>query len=169
MNEHELVRVHLRVRMDDGSSQAEVLRASVNEGSAVSTYRLQNHAFFAPLAAGDVVRAEPDGSGVLQVVDIVRPMDAVLTLVGRVWDADVDLDAVMDRWQAGGAGWTEGVAGAVATVWAEGMSPEAVVEVMNPELEAGALELLEVSLPGDRTRQALADQIDFSLAGDVDG
>ncbi len=102
MDEKELVRVRIRVHDGDGGAETEVLWAS-REDEAAGVYRLQNHAFFVALAAGDVVRAEPDGSGVLQVVDIVRPSEAVLTLVGRVWDAAMDLEAVMERWQGAGA------------------------------------------------------------------
>ena len=167
MEEQDLVRVRLRVRTEEGTSEGEVLWASLEPGVGASTYRLQNHAFLVALAAGDLVRAEPDGSGVLEVVDIVQPVDAVLTLVGRVWDATADLDAVMARWQEAGARWSEGAAGAVATVWAEGMSPQAVIEVMRPDLEAGSFELLEVSLPEHRTMAALTDELD--VGGLIDG
>ncbi len=44
------------------------------------------------------------------------------------------------------------------------MSAEDVLEVMRPELDGGCFELLEVSLPEHRTREVLADAIDFDIA-----
>lgn len=156
------VRVGVRFCSEEGAATVEWLWASpVEIDGAGGTYQLQQHAFRTRLAAGDLVRAEPDDGGALYVVDIVRPAPAVLTLVGRVWDAPVDLEQVLERWAAAGARLTEGSAGALATVWAEGMPPEAVLEVMRPELDAETLELLDVSLPGHRTRAALEGDIDF--------
>ena len=64
------------------------------------TYRLLNTSFVVPLGAGDTVRAAIDGRGRLQIVDIVRPCDRVLTVTGhedsvstedlqRLWDKTV--------------------------------------------------------------------------------
>ncbi len=156
------MRVRIHLRADGGTPTGEwVWAVPVEADHAGGRYELQHHAFLAALAAGDQVWAVRNRDGDLQVVDVVRPAPAVLTLVGRVWDAVLELDVVLDRWAAAGARLTEGAAGALATVWADGMSPEAVLEVMRPELEAGVLELLEVSRPEDRVREALEGEVDF--------
>jgi hypothetical protein len=161
----EAVKLRILVRAGDGRTESEMMWASPEESGEPGMFRLQNHALLVALAAGDVVRAEPAGDGILQVVDIVLPADAVLTLVGRVWDAELDVDEVTSRWQSAGARRTESLAGALATVWANGMSSRDALEVMRPELDAGSLELLEVSLPEHRTREALADDVIFELDG----
>lgn len=155
------VRLRVGLRTEGGGATVEWLWAApVEMGETGGTFELRNHAFHTRLAAGDVVQARLDSSGALHVVDVVRPAPAIMTLVGRVWDTGLEIDAVLERWASHGARFTEGRAGALATLWDEDMSPEAVLEVMSPELDAGTLELLEIVPPELRTRKAL-DDVDF--------
>lgn len=162
MTEQDAVRLRVGLRTEDGEAATEWLWASpVETHDAEGTFVLRNHAFHTRLAAGDLVRARRDSNGAMHVVDVERPAPAIMTLVGRVWDTGLRIDAVLERWAAQGARFTEGRAGALATLWGEGMSPEAVLEVMQPELDAGTLELLAIVPPELRTREALGGEIDF--------
>ena len=69
------------------------------------TYRLLNTSFVVPLGAGDTVRAAIDGRGRLQIVDIVRPCDRVLTVTGH--EDSVSTEDAQEVAQ----GWTEGTDG----------------------------------------------------------
>src|SRR3954454_2696130 len=103
MDDPDLVRLRVRLQPGDGAPAGELLWASpVDTTDTAGIYRLENHAFMATLAAGGVVAAQRDGSGCLQIVDIVRPAPAVLTLVGVVWDVPLDVDALMARWSSEG-------------------------------------------------------------------
>lgn len=156
------VRLRVGLRTEGGGAMVEWLWASpVEVHETGGTFELRNHAFHTRLAAGDRVRARLDPTGALHVVDVERPAPAIMTLVGRVWDTGLQIDAVLERWASRGARFTEGRAGALATLWDEGMSPETVLEVMSPELDAGTLELLEIVPPELRTREALEGDVDF--------
>ena len=76
----DLVKVLIRFRGPDRPLRGEKLWARpVDAGPDGGTYALQTSSFLVPLAALDVVRAERNAEGDLQVVDVVTPSDAVWT------------------------------------------------------------------------------------------
>jgi hypothetical protein len=126
------------------------------------TYRLESSSFFVPLAAGDVVRAAADAGGELQVVDVVEPCDAVLTIFAP--DASASPEAItglMRIWEATGAGRSERGGPFVATVWPD-MPMDAVAAQLNADQAAGRGEWILAAEPHERRRDA-QDEIDFEL------
>ena len=136
---------------------AEPLEADHGGGS----YRLQNSSFVVPLAAGDVVRAEQAGDGELQVTGLVRPSDAVFTVVGAPPGADLDLQPVVEAWSAGGALWTETNNGLLVTVWSQELRLEAIESVIRPSLSHGLM-WLATAFPSVRVAENMAE-VDFEL------
>jgi hypothetical protein len=127
------------------------------------TYRLESSSFFVPLAAGDLVRAAEDANGRLQVVDVVEPCDAVLTIFAP--DAGASPEAVtglMHVWEATGAARSERGGPFVATVWPD-MPMDAVAAQLNADQEAGRGEWILAAEPYERRREQ-QDEIDFELA-----
>ena len=159
--------VYLRVLYPEGRGLpgAEGLWAEpvdANEGGG--TYRLENHAFAVPLAAGDLVRAELDGRGQLQVVDLVEPGPGQLTVVelsGSKPEAEVH--EALERWTAAGAQWTEGTAGYLTTVWSPGMGEQDILRVLDPDIDSGLIEPVTIDGPEGRARAALADDVRLEL------
>jgi hypothetical protein len=145
---------------DDSVDHEDVLGVPVDpEG----TYRLESSSFFVPLAAGDLVRAAEDATGQLQVIDVVEPCDAVLTIFAP--DADASPEAIsglMHIWEATGAGRSERGGPFVATVWPD-MPMDAVAAQLNADQEAGRGEWILAAEPHERRRDA-QDEIAFDLA-----
>jgi hypothetical protein len=113
--------VGLRVRFASADDEAgldhEEIAATLVDAAA-GTYRLESSSFFVPLAAGDLVRAAADSTGELQVVDVVEPCDAVLTIFAPDPEASPEaITALMRIWTAVGAGQSERGGPFVATVW----------------------------------------------------
>ncbi len=163
--DEQAVRVRIRYRPEAEGGAGETLWARPVEAHD-GGYRLENHAFMTSLAAGDLVRAEPDGDGLLQVVDVLEPVDALLTVVEVDPAADTSaIESAMQRWSAAGAGWTEGAAGYLSTIWGSGQDLAAVSAVVGPDIEAGLVQPAETVGPADRTRDALSAEVDFSLQG----
>jgi hypothetical protein len=130
---------------------------------AQGTYRLETSSFSVPLAAGDLVRAEEDSTGALQVVDVVEPRAAVLTIFAP--DAQASPEAItglMRVWEATGAGRSERGGPFVATVWPD-MPMDAVAAQLNVDEAAGRGEWILAAEPHERRREA-QDEIDFELA-----
>lgn len=76
MEEQNLVKVRLKFKEGADLPATETMWAEpVETHDGGGTYRLMNTSFMVPLAAGDVVRAEIDGWGGLQVVNAVEPCD----------------------------------------------------------------------------------------------
>ena len=126
------------------------------------TYRLESSSFFVPLAAGDLVRAVADGTGELQVVDVVEPCDAVLTIFAPDPGASPEtVTALMRIWEATGAGQSERGGPFVATVWPD-MPMDAVAAQLNADQAAGRGEWILAAEPHERRREA-QDEIDFEL------
>ena len=107
-------RVQLRVRFASAGDE-QLWATAVDAGGG--TYRLESNSFSVPLAAGDLVRADSDAAGRLQVVDVVEPCDGVLTIFAPDATAAPDaVTALMDVWRMQGAGWTEHGGPFLATV-----------------------------------------------------
>jgi hypothetical protein len=144
----------------DGSFDHEDLVGVAVGDSGV--YRLESSSFFVPLAAGDLVRAADFADGELQVVDVVEPCDAVLTIFAP--DASASPEAItglMRVWEATGAGRSERGGPFVATVWPD-MSMDAVAAQLNADQEAGRGEWILAAEPHERRRDAQGE-IDFEL------
>ncbi len=125
------------------------------------TYRLQNSSFVVPLGAGDVVRAQPAGDDVLQVVELVGPCPSILTVVAAPPGTDLDLQPIVEEWSAQGALWTEGRSGMLVTTWSEQMRLEAIEAVIRPSLARG-LTWLSTEFPASRVA-ANMPEIDLRL------
>ena len=126
------------------------------------TYLLESSSFFVPLAAGDLVRAAPDAGGELQVVDVLEPCDAVLTIFAP--DASASPEAItglMRVWEATGAARSERGGPFVATVWPD-MPMDAVAAQLNADQEAGRGEWILAAEPHERRRE-MQGEIDFEL------
>jgi len=127
------------------------------------TYRLESSSFFVPLAAGDLVRAAQATSGLLQVVDVVEPCDAVLTIFAPNPDASPEaITGLMRIWEATGARRSERGGPFVATVWPD-MPMDAVAAQLNADQAAGRGEWILAAEQHERRREA-QDEIDFELA-----
>lgn len=128
------------------------------------TYRLLNNAFFIPLGLDDLVRAELNGDGLLQVVDVVEPSARLLTMVA--FDAGMSADQVhkvADGWAHSGGAWTEGRGPYCVSSWDESETIDSVLEHLAAALAGGTVfELLAVSPPDQRDR-ASQSEIDFAL------
>jgi hypothetical protein len=159
--------VHVKVVYREGRElpHAEGLWAQpVDAHEGGGAYRLENHAFMVPLAAGDVVRAELDGHGTLQVTDVVEPVPALLTTVEiDEGSPSEDVNETLERWSTAGALWTEGSAGYLTTVWAQGMSEADILRVIGPDIDARLIKPRSAVGPEERTRAALADDVQFEL------
>jgi hypothetical protein len=130
---------------------------------AEGTFRLESSSFFVPLAAGDLVRAAADATDQLQVVDVVEPYDAVLTIFAP--DASASPEAIaglMRIWEATGAGHSERGGPFVATVW-PGMPMDAIAAQLNADQAAGRGEWILAAEPHERRREA-QDEIAFELS-----
>jgi len=146
---------------DEASSfdHEDVVGVAVDEDG---TYRLESSSFFVPLAIGDLVRAERAADGELQVVDVVAPCDAVLTIFAP--DANASPEAItglMRIWEATGAGHSERGGPFVATVWPD-MPMDAVAAQLNADQAAGRGEWILAAEPHERRREA-QDEIAFEL------
>ena len=164
MADDELVKVRVRFREGEDLPDSETMWARPVEAlDHGGTYELENSSFMVPLGAGDLVRAELDGDGGLQVTEVVRPADALLTVV----QVDASLDdearqALVDVWKTRGAGWTEGHHGMLVTMWRAGMSGDEVAAVLADDIRAGRVEWLAAAEPEERERARQTD-IDFEL------
>jgi hypothetical protein len=160
---------YAEVDPDDQEDAAESFDHEDVVGVAVDdegTYRLETSSFFVPLAAGDLVRAAPDASGQLQVVDVVEPCDAVLTIFAPDAAASPEaITALMRVWEATGAGQSERGGPFVATVWPD-MPMDAIAAQLNADQEAGRGEWILAAEPHERTREA-QDEIDFETGVEV--
>ncbi len=126
------------------------------------TYRLEGSSFAVPLAAGDLVRAAPDGAGRLQVVDVVEPCDGVLTIFAPDATAAPDAVAALTGvWRLQGAGRSEPGGPFLATVWPD-TPMDAVAAQLNADQAAGRGEWILAAEPHERRREA-QDEIDFEL------
>ena len=161
----DLVKLRVRYRPGEGLPDSETLWAApVSAGEGGGTYRLENNLFLTPLAAGDVVRAELDGHGMLQVTDVVEPAPVWLTMVAVPVDMTADdVRAMIDRWSERGARWSEGHGRFVTTVWQEDLDEDGVEAALRRDLEAGRAEWLLSAGPADRTRDAVGEDVDFEL------
>ena len=145
---------------DNSFNHEDVVGVAIDDDG---TYRLESSSFFVPLAAGDLVRAAADADGGLQVVDVVEPCDAVLTIFAP--DASASPEAItglMRIWEAIGAGRSERGGPFVATVWPD-MPMDAVAAQLNADQAAGRGEWILAAEPRERRRDA-QDEIDFELA-----
>lgn len=160
---NESVKVRLKFKARNGLPAGEGLWARQLDGnSGGGTYQLENSSFYVPLAVGDVVRAQLDPDGYLQVTGWVRPGPHVLTAV-EVDSAQCDPDAAVSRWTASGGVWSERGGDLVLTIWDTDLP--AVTRALQFDVVVGNARLLEASSPADRGRRALRD-VDFRLARD---
>ena len=98
--------------------------------------------------------------GALQVVDVVEPTDAVLTIFAPDPTASPgSVAALMDIWSVLGAGLSERGGPFVATVW-PGLPMDAVAAQLNADQEAGRGEWILAAEPQERRREAQLE-IDF--------
>lgn len=158
------MKVLIRFRGPDRPLRGEHLWARpVSAGPDGGTYALQTSSFLVPLAALDVVAAERNAEGDLQVVDIVTPSDAVWTaFLTRPGTDDAVLRALGDRWHEAGAAWTErSGAAALVSTW-PGLDAPEVIAAMVADVRAGHGNLVAVVTPQHRRRGFQLD-IDFDL------
>jgi hypothetical protein len=127
-------------------------------GAGTAAYRLTQSALTAPLAAGDLVACAQDTSGALQVVDVVEPADAVLTVFAAAPD---HAEALVALWTATGAGTTRREGPVLVTTW-PGVPMDAVAQQLNGDEDAGRGEWLLAAEPHERVRAAQQD-VDFAL------
>jgi hypothetical protein len=144
-----------------GLDHEQVAATPVDE--TAGTYRLEGSSFFVPLAAGDLVRAAAGPDGELQVVDVVEPCDAVLTIFAPDPLASPEsVAALMDIWSVLGAGLSERGGPFVATVWPD-TPMDAVAAQLNADQDAGRGEWILAAEPEERRREA-QQEIDFELS-----
>jgi len=158
----DVVKLRVKYKPSEDLPSSEGLWAEpVDAHEGGGTYRLQNSSFMVPLGAGDLVRAEPAGDGVLQLVELVSPCASILTVVAAPPGADLDLQPIVEEWSSQGALWTEGRAGMLVTTWSEQLRLEAIEAVIKPTLARG-LTWLATEFPATRVA-ANMPEIDFQL------
>lgn len=161
----DIVKVLIRFRGPDRPLRGERLWARpVDTEPCGGTYALHTSSFLVPLAALDVVRAECNAEGDLQVVDVVTPSDAVWTaFLTRPGTDESTLRQMGDRWHEAGAAWTErSGSSALVSTWPGVAAPE-VIAAVAPDVRAGRGNLVAVVTPQHRRRGFQLD-IDFDLA-----
>jgi len=159
----DMVNLRLKFRPAEDLPATEALWATpVDADGGGGTYRLENSSFMVPLGAGDVVRAELDGEGMLQVTGLVEPSPMILTVVAAPPGAEMDLQPVVAVWSERGAFWTEGRSGMLVTVWSRGVQLDTIAEVLEPVVTNGALEWLATAEPEMRVAENMPE-VDFEL------
>lgn len=157
------VSLRLRFKPAEDLPSTEALWATpVDADDRGGTYRLENSSFMVPLGAGDVVRAELDGEGVLQVTGLVEASPMIMTVVAAPPGADMDLQPVVAVWSKRGAFWTEGRSGMLVTVWSRGVQLDTIAEVLEPVVADGALKWLATAEPEARVAENMPE-VDFEL------
>ena len=160
----DIVKVLIRFRGPDRPLRGERLWARpVDAGPDGGTYALQTSSFLVPLAALDLIRAERNVEGDLQVVDVVAPSDAVWTaFLTRPGTDEATSRHLGDRWHEAGAAWTErSGAAALVSTW-PGLPVQDVIAAMAADVRAGRGNLVAVVTPQHRRRGFQLD-IDFEL------
>lgn len=153
------VRLKFKDRKDLPSGEGLWAR-QIEGNSGGGTYELENSSFYVPLAVGDVVRAQLDADGYLQVTGWVRPGPHLLTTV-ELDTARCDVDVVTARWADAGAVWSEGSGGVVLTVWT--LDERQVAGILDADLAAGRARWVGTSRPEERGRRGLRD-VDLRIA-----
>jgi hypothetical protein len=157
----EKVKVRVRFKDEDTLPEGERMWARpVRAHDGGGTFELLNTSFYVPLAARDVVRAEVDGDGMLQVTDVVCPGPFVMSWA--VCRSPDEAGAIGDGWLERGASWSEGTNGVLATVWSEGVDQGRVEEVLAADLSTGRLIEALVIDPDHRVGSAQRS-IEFAL------
>lgn len=160
--------VKVRVKFKPGAVrvQAERLWARpvwAHEGGG--RFELVNIGFDVDLGLLDVVRAEVDGCGDFQVVDVVEPAPRLLTRSVFTLGTPAELiQAAGDVWAEHGATWSEGARGReLVTTWDEGVDLKRVRRTLGM-LTPGhpTFELTRVVTPADRTSERLT-AVEFAL------
>lgn len=157
------VALDLRLRPGEDRPEGEIVWASpvdVDDGGGF--YRLRRTSFAVPLAAGDLVEARLNGNGLPQVVDVVLAGAGVLTWFEPHAPDGPAVDALVQRWEAEGAGSTQRDATRVTAVWPAAMDVGAVGEAFVRSRSAAEGVWVAAFEPRDRTRGAL-DAVDFEL------
>lgn len=159
--EQESVKIRVRFKPDDTLPEGESMWArpvKAHEGGG--TYELRNTSWHVPLAALDLVRAELDADGILQVTDVVCPGPFVMSWA--VCRSQADVAAVGDSWLERGSAGSEGFDRMLASVWQEGMTRGQVQEVLDADVRAGHLTWARAIEPDERVGSA-QESIEFAL------
>jgi hypothetical protein len=155
------VKVRLKFKARNDLPAGEGLWARQLDGnSGGGTYELQNSSYYVPLVVGDVVRAQLDADGYLQVTGWVRSGPHVLTTVELDLDR-CDADQVTESWAAAGALWTEGTGGRMLTIWS--IEPREIAGIIDADVAAGHATWISTSVPQDRDRRTLR-HVDLRIA-----
>jgi hypothetical protein len=155
------MKVRLKFRDRKDLPTGEGLWARQLEGnSGGGTYELENSSYYVPLAVGDVVRAQLDPDGYLQVTGFVSAGQHVLTTV-ELDLARCDQDVVMARWADAGAVWSEGTDGVVLTIWT--LDERQIAGILDADVAAGYARWTGTSAPEERGKRALRD-VDLRIA-----
>lgn len=159
--------VRLRLRFREGGdlpADEDLWGEPVNAYDGGGIYQLASTSSVVPLGFGDVVCAAVDGSGRLQVVDVIETCDRVLTVTGH--DASVSAEEareVADSWTSGTDGSTQVVDGLLYTAWPEGMTLDRIAAALQRTVgDRPQWQCYATALPGDRVRD-LQDDVDFDL------
>jgi hypothetical protein len=159
--ENDSVKVRLKFKARKDLPMGEGLWARQLDGnSGGGTYELQNSSYYVPLVVGDVVRAQLDADGNLQVTGWVRPGPHVLTTVELALER-CDPDQVAASWASSGAVWTERNGGLALTIWSVGTRE--IAGILDADVAAGHATWVSTSLPEERGRRVLRD-VDLRIA-----
>lgn len=131
-----------------------------DEGLVVS----RNNAFEVPLAVDDVVRVAPDDGGTLQVVELVRLAESVVTWTSFAPPVTTEQAlAVYDCWvRDGHSVHTEGGLGIMATAWTAFTPLEGVLRVLGPTFVQPGWTLWQAFTPGERYAY-MSERVDLAV------
>ena len=163
-NDQVKIRIELLRTAHGGPCGEWVWAEPVEAHDGGGTYRLFNISHFVPLGLMDVVRAELDGDGLLQVVDVVEVADAVWTRFAFApWLTRLEVRKLGDSWVERGSQWSEGNDSVLTTMW-PGMSAVQVRRALDSDLRSGRGALLDV-VPPDRRSAPHQKGVDLRLGG----
>lgn len=163
--EQENVKVRVRFVDDETLPAGESMWARpVDAHDGGGTYELLNSSFYVPLAVHDLVRAELDGDGVLQVTAIACPGPMVMSWAVSASPGDDAITSLADGWLERGASWSEATGTMIATVWDEGVRQRQVERVLGDATAAGQVTWWWPIPPDDRMGES-QESIDFTLEG----
>lgn len=158
------VKVRLRLKPWVGVAGETMWASPVSADESGGTFSLENNSFYACLGVGDIVRAAPDGDGILQVTDVVMPSPAIISAFHWDWRrlSGDQACAMADAWRQRGASWTEASRDELVTIWNPEADHDVVLSVLEEEERAGRGQILEV-LEGEDRKRELQSNVEFEL------
>lgn len=160
-----LFKVHLVADPEVAGVAGESLWAVRVPDGPGEVYELVNTGFYFPLAVGDRVRAQLDGHGRLQIVDVVAAAPRVYAVIVPPEDMQwEEASPILQQWLYAHGTATERAGTMVVASFPAGQGLDEVEALLRREVDAReGWEALVVAGPEHRTRDALEGPVVFEL------